>query len=654
MENIKLNGNENAGQDRCRLAKLRKKEKVKWTVMVYLAGDNNLTAHCITVLQQLEAVKYNKDIRVLACFDSNTPWPKGSRYLAINGKWSENDETVDWEIYNDLILAKDRGHDIQAPDFCNGVISSNGNTPAADSMTRTDVAQGLDRFLEWATGQGHSDRYMLILYGHGPVVAGNTFLAKENPVSSLSMTDIPKVLGPYFGDKGRKLDILAFQNCAMNGIETAYEVKDHVEHMIGSQGLVLAYGWPYDKIIQALADNLNDSPSKICKKLLKACARHLIDFSVMDRSSEQSVCDLSRLDDAENITDAITELSKELKDAIDFVPAPAQRKLKDKEQKVVKYPVICDAVRLARLEAQTFWGETFVDVYDFCERLLKKCNEAVLVQNDLINRLVTIRRGHGILAPCIRETDLRETDLVIKLKKIIECCKSVMDRVEEAVPYSYYIGPELQYSHGISIYFPWSRQSEPYTFRPEGNGYVLVTAFETYSGYRFVKESGWADFLKYFYRATLRKVRRSDRDFYMRSDNESLSLGMVREEFKAPQNVLTTEYLQKTDSNSGGVDYAVWSNVKNYPRRNYLSPSDCPKRIQLEGSHQAGQSPDFQVPVSPPVSYLGWNICEFVADVIRKKEDNSNNNGCKTEISFSVETVSELPKPETAPVDGRQ
>src|SRR6185295_6499393 len=92
--------------------------KAKWTVMVYLAGDNNLTPNCITVLQQLEAVKYSDDVCVLACFDSNTPWPKGSRYLAINGKWIKNNGDLDWEIYNDLIMARERGHDIKAPDFC--------------------------------------------------------------------------------------------------------------------------------------------------------------------------------------------------------------------------------------------------------------------------------------------------------------------------------------------------------------------------------------------------------------------------------------------------------------------------------------------------------------------------------------------------------
>ncbi len=197
-----------------------------------------------------------------------------------------------------------------------------------------------------------------------------------------------------------------------------------------------------------------------------------------------------------------------------------------------------------------------------------------------------------------------------------------MDRVAKMVPYSYYIGSELQYSHGLSIYFPWSMPGEPYSFyfRKENKEHVLVTAFETYSGYEFVKESNWGEFLKSFYGATLRKVRRADRDILMRSVKTSLSFGVVQENHQALDEVLTTEFLQKTDSNTGAVDFKVWSNVKNYPRRNYLSPSDCPLKLEEGGCHHPGTIPQFPTPCSPPVSYLGWNICEFVAEVIRRKE----------------------------------
>ena len=613
----------------------------RWTIMVYLAGDNNLTTNCISVLQQLEAVKYKRNVRVLACFDSNTPWPKGSRYLAINCKWNKNNEDLDWEIYNDLIITEKRGHKINPPDFC-----SDTQVQGAP-MKRTDVAEGLKRFMQWAMKHHRkSDPCMLVLYGHGPVVAGKTFLAQEHPVSSLTMTDIPTILKPHFGGERRKLEILAFQNCAMNGVETAWEVKDYVNYMIGSQGLVLSYGWPYERIMSALVDNPNDKPIQIAEKILKACARHLIDFAVMDRSSEQSVCDLSKLRESENITAAITKLVNKLKESLTFIPVQNERCLQDKGQRVLQYPLICDAVRLARLEAQTFWGETFVDVYDFCERLLKKCNEAILVQNEVASELACNLNVDGSLDPW-----LRKMPLVEKLEGIIDCCMEVMKRVEEMVPHSYYIGSDLQYSRGLSIYFPWSMPGEPYTFTYSNDlkEHELVTAFETYSRYDFVDKSGWAGFLKSFYKATLRKVRRSDREFCRRSLNESLSLGMVREGYKAPTVVLTTEYLQKTDSNSGGVDLEVWSNVKNYPRRNYLSPSDCPRKPDNTKDRPAEGSPYYQNCDSPHVSYLGWNICELVADVIRKKQVNGHNGHKRrgtTKVNSVKEAVSELTEQE--------
>ena len=618
VKNIKQNGDENVSGNGHRPA--RHGRTPTWTVMVYLAGDNNLTANCITVLQQLEAVKYKRNVRVLACFDSNTPWPKGSRYLAINCKWNKNNRDVDWEIYNDLIMTQDRGHAINAPDFCSPDKEVKGT-----HMKRTDVAEGLKRFMRWAMKHHRKqDPCMLILYGHGPVVAGKTFLSRENPLSSLRMTDLPKILKPHFGGRRRKLEILALQNCAMNGIETAWEVKNQVNYMIGSQGLVLAYGWPYERIISALVDNPTDSPLQISEKILKACARHLLDFSVMDRSSEQSVCDLSQLHGEDNIKDAIRELSEALKDALRFKTVHEQRESDDRDrkfddkQKVLRYPVICDAVRLARLEAQSYWGETFVDVYDFCERLLKKCNEAVVTHNEFVNNLLSTLKVDRSFDP-----QIRETDVVSRLTTITECCMNVMDRVEKMVPHSYYIGPELQYSRGLSIYFPWSMPAEPYTFYRRGRReHVLVTAFETYSGYDFVEKSEWADFLESFYAATLRKVRRAYRKFGSRDVKENLSQGIVRETYTEPTVVLTTEYLQKTDSNSGGVDYDVWSYVKNYPRRNYLSPSDCPRRPAVNA--------DYQNPLSPGVSYLGWNLCQFVADVIKKKDDNRINGSGKT------------------------
>src|SRR5262245_45551230 len=112
----------------------------KWTIMVYLAGDNDLTSYCISVLQQLEAVRYNKDICVLACFESSTPWPKGSRYLTVNCAHRPVKKVLNWEIHNDLITPN--GTNDGVPHFC----SSNGN--GTNYFSRPTATEGLRRFID--------------------------------------------------------------------------------------------------------------------------------------------------------------------------------------------------------------------------------------------------------------------------------------------------------------------------------------------------------------------------------------------------------------------------------------------------------------------------------------------------------------------------
>jgi len=587
--------------------------KQKWTVMVYLAGDSNLTANCINVLQQLEAVNYNDSVCVLACFDSNTPWPKGSRYLAINCRRRHVDNGLNWEIHNDLIPPKDRDHDFIPPTFCAGNLNGENGQP----IKRPDVAVGLSRFISWAMNSDsnkQSERYMLILYGHGPVVAGQSFLSQDNPPSSLRLPDLKDILSRHFGKKdGPKLDILACQNCVMNGIETAYEVQNEVKYMIGSQGLVLASGWPYERILSSLVEDPDAPTEEVARKLLKACARNLLDFAVMDRSSEQSACNLERFSNGhagngENIVSAVVKLSNALRAGLEFHENKADG---------LKYPLIADLIKLARLEAQSYWGEVFADLYDFCERLLKKCNEAVKTQASLLATMGYDGEGSA---------RFERTDLLGILKDIISACIQVTQEIEGTkredrtqvtrgiVEHSYFIGSDLQYSHGLSIFFPWTMPSEPYFFtRSSGGDWVLKTAFETYRSYQFARASGWAAFLVDFFKATLRKVRRSDRDFSLQPSGQLVD-GIVGERMSPPSEVLAID-LQKSSSDTGRVDHDVWSSVKNYPRRNYLSPTDCARKVEESGRLVVG-SKDFPNRDQPPVSYLGWNISGMVAEVV--------------------------------------
>src|SRR5437660_779837 len=315
---------------------------------------------------------------------------------------------------------------------------------------------------------------MLITFGHGGAVAGQTFLARNKPYSFLTLTDFGQVLARYFGRKDGKpqLDILACDNCVMNGLETAFEIRNQADYMVGSQGLMLAVGWPYQNIVNAVVERPGQDTGEVAGKILEVCARNLLDFTLMDRSSEQAACDLTKFENKDNIIDAVRELVSTLRSGLTFEP----KKLgKNEGELVLRYPTICDAIRLARLEAQAFWGETFVDLYDFCERLMWKCDQLVQA-----NAAVLTELGGNIQTSYAPE-QFRNTEQIRKLKETALRCEAVLDQVQRMVTSSYYIGADLQYSHGLSVYFPWTLPEKPYFFSPvnQGRDLELKTAFET-------------------------------------------------------------------------------------------------------------------------------------------------------------------------------
>lgn len=594
-------------------------KKPKWTIMAYLAGDNDLPTYCISVLQQLEAVTYPDDVCVLACFDSSVPWSEGSRYFKVNCGHDRSASEFDWPIHNDLVVPERRRDAVLTAQKRNLGMTT-------DAFSRSEVSEGLRRFINWSMRtHPDSEHYMLVLFGHGLAVGGQNFLITENPPSFLRVEDLQEILGRHFG-ANRKLDILALQNCVMNGIEMAYALKDQTDLMIGSQDLVLAAGWPYEKLIHTFFDTTGMSTSDVANKFLKVCARNMLDFSIMDRSSEQAVIDLRALRESK-VEGDIKELVEALVEGLDFDTTTGKR--------ILAYPAICDATRLARLEAQAFWNETYVDLFDFCERLLKRCNEVVKTQSKLLKDL-DLEDG---LQP-----KLRQSRLVKMAKKIIGCCKSILKKEKELVPVSYHIGPNLQYSRGISIYFPWTLPGAPYIpiRKPGHRNFALRTAFDLYCEYDFVTESKWSEFLKHFFWATLRNMRRADREFEFLDDTQSLEAGLVDEHFTGTSLMMTGD-LARSSPDTGAV-YEQSVNIKNYPRRNYLSPVDLPTPI-IDARTIQVDNPD-----SPPVSAQGWSLTGLVAEVIERKivpaEKDGSENGYRKDSSngaYDTKTIDRIP-----------
>ncbi|MFN7930845.1 MAG: hypothetical protein U0Y68_23560 [Blastocatellia bacterium] len=135
-----------------------------------------------------------------------------------------------------------------------------------------------------------------------------------------------------------------------------------------------------------------DAP-QFAKAVVEEHVSYYQDYVMAGLSTDQSVCDLARLD----------ELAEALRALATAMTAP------------LTVPAVRDAIVLAHWRAQSYKSEQYVDLWDFCDLL---------------------RRGCAV-------------------KEIAEACQAVQAKVEQAVPCADYYGTAFQHSHGLSIYFPW-------------------------------------------------------------------------------------------------------------------------------------------------------------------------------------------------------
>jgi hypothetical protein len=123
-------------------------------------------------------------------------------------------------------------------------------------------------YFEWVSRVCPADRYLLMLWGHSkgpfglfsdePFGAGiGAAFAEGDPwtyvAQTLTLTELRAALRAASACFKRKVDIVAFKDCFMSTLETAYELKDAASYLVASPGIVPVEGWPYAKMLERLA-----------------------------------------------------------------------------------------------------------------------------------------------------------------------------------------------------------------------------------------------------------------------------------------------------------------------------------------------------------------------------------------------------------------
>ncbi|HEX4947098.1 MAG TPA: clostripain-related cysteine peptidase, partial [Blastocatellia bacterium] len=386
-----------------------------WTVLVYVASDNNLIIENIFDLIEMKKVGTTDNLNLIVqCdFGGETNYP----FKFTSGQKDE-------PLLKDIDSR--RRAKLKTLQGAMGVQAQTGEPPMQRKLSET-----IKEFINTTLAEYESKHYMLVLSGHGSGTVGD-FLSADNsgdPYTrdNLSIPELKALLEDITKQddgkklKKRKFDILALDSCLMSMAEIGYELRDVAQYLVGAQGFEPLSGWPYANILKEFDTTSNDIESLV-KKIVEKYIDYYRDYTLGGLSVDYSAANLSY---SVILANAITNLAKSLKSGLDS----------EQEKDDAKKSLI-----LSHWEAQAYKFEQYVDLYDFCE---------LLMRNN---------------------------------PKYEAKCGKVLAAIRKYIVKSCYSGPAVQYSHGVSIYFPWNK------------GALLDPKSNPYNDLEFNKKTKWMGF----------------------------------------------------------------------------------------------------------------------------------------------------------------
>jgi hypothetical protein len=387
---------------------------------------------------------------------------------------------------------------------------------------------------------------MLFILGHGLVVGNDIFLFDEHVDSdqhSLSLTDLGIVLNDfsqYVRYQNAEFELVSFHSCSVSSLEVAYQLqyeawdqlKGVANYMLASQGPAFVGSWPYREIVIRVLNDVarlkkNRTPinvSEMLGKIFDYVFHNCSDFLLAGYSFQLTLCDLNKVS---GVTASLKKLSDDL---VKGLGDPAVRNL----------------ILLAHWKSISYWGENYTDLYDFCFCLSDLCKKS----------------GMGGTVGAIQAD-----------------CGQVMDQLSEGdnrlVNRVNFAGPTYQYSHGLSVFYPWVTPQDDF--------------MKVYEDYRFGVTS-WKSFLKTYFdeteRATLREELGQNAPVLSAEDELEEDIASICFNNEGPLNIYGAlgdgPKPVKTDVRDPTGDDCACGTIKNYPhdtrprRERNKQPLDVP------------------------------------------------------------------------------
>jgi len=210
----------------------------EWTVMVYLAADNNLAVQGVLDLDEIEDAGINDRIQtvVQAEFSPTTLQQAGCQTAGCIGRPN----------YNTFRYAVTQGG------------GSVNNGPDKGTVTEINGGSNVDMtnpntlkdFIAWGKANYPAKRYLLVLWNHG---GGYTGLIQDETSGGSNLMSLEQLKTGLTGSGG--IDVVDFDMCLMAGYETLAKIEGLANFAVFSEEVVPGEGNPYTSIIDGIQAN---------------------------------------------------------------------------------------------------------------------------------------------------------------------------------------------------------------------------------------------------------------------------------------------------------------------------------------------------------------------------------------------------------------
>lgn len=209
-----------------------------WSVLVYMAADNNLTVPGIDDIDEIEAAPRTAEVQVVVQAEFS---PTQLRQYGC-GASCINRPNLNTFRYPVTVTGSTRfGPDGPAADL--------GNLNMASPET-------LRAFLEWGRANSPAEHTLLVLWNHGGGYTG--LLADETSSTELmQLRELPQAM------QGLGVDVLDFDMCLMGGYETLAVVQNLASFAVFSEAIVPGAGNDYQTLLTGLAEQPSMTPREV-------------------------------------------------------------------------------------------------------------------------------------------------------------------------------------------------------------------------------------------------------------------------------------------------------------------------------------------------------------------------------------------------------